>query len=560
MQPRFNSLLACSALCCSFLFSGCFLFPQKPAASPCATNNGGCSSNATCSLSATNTVVCACNGGFVGNGMICNPEVTGPCAAANCDPHASCTASGGTAVCTCNTGYVGNGTTCIASSGNPCSPDPCDPNATCADAPDGGPACTCKSGFSGDGFVCVSTGGNPCAGNPCGANSMCTDNGGSAQCTCDQGYTSPTGNGLNCQANTSNPCQPNPCGSNSMCTNNGGSAQCTCDSGYTSTTGDGMNCIPNTTNPCQSNPCGSNSTCTDNGGTAQCTCNSGFTSPNGNGTNCVASGGSATVGQTCTPSGSQGNCSTGEICLSSGDAAGDTLCTIENCTADSTCGTTNGLQNRCWGTTGSSLCLEGCTSTTSNTCPTGFGCALEFDVSNALVRVCDLDCVTAGGCGYGETCNATTHGCEFKKCTGTGQGNCPTGDVCVTGQGSTNICVPNCNTSGNTCPTDTTCQSNGACTPTVVGNYGSCTTQANCESGYTCVTDPSTGLGACLESCTSTSATCASGPTGLAEACNVQIGSSATDLVCTSTCTSGVTTCPTGTTCTDLSGSYFCLP
>jgi hypothetical protein len=40
----------------------------------------------------------------------------------------------------------------------------------------------------------------------------------------------------------------------------------------------------------------------------------------------------------------------------------------------------------------------------------------------------------------------------------------------------------------------------------------------------------------------------------------VQIGSSATDLVCTSTCTSGVTTCPTGTTCTDLSGSYFCLP
>ncbi len=161
MSPRLTSSLAV------FLIwsSGCFLFPQQPPASPCATNNGGCSANATCSANAQNQAVCACNGGYIGDGKTCNPEQTGPCATAGCDTHATCSDTTGTAICTCNSGYVGNGTTCTPEGGNnPCSPDPCDPHATCRAAADGGPLCTCENGYSGDGFSCVSVTGDMDAG------------------------------------------------------------------------------------------------------------------------------------------------------------------------------------------------------------------------------------------------------------------------------------------------------------------------------------------------------------------------------------------------------------
>lgn len=204
MQPRSISFLASCVVCLSLLSSGCFLFPQKPAASPCATNNGGCSANATCSLNALSQVMCACNGGYIGNGMECTPEVTGPCATNNggCSPDATCSDSSGSVTCTCDPGYTGDGMTCTAEgdsgNGNPCDPSPCDPHATCALASDGGAACTCDNGYTGDGFTCTPEEGNPCSSNPCGPNSTCTDNGGTAECTCDPGYESPFGDGTDC--------------------------------------------------------------------------------------------------------------------------------------------------------------------------------------------------------------------------------------------------------------------------------------------------------------------------------------------------------------------------
>ena len=56
---------------------------------------------------------CACNAGYSGNGTTCSP--INSCATNNggCSSHATCTSTGpGTNSCACNSGYVGNGTTC----------------------------------------------------------------------------------------------------------------------------------------------------------------------------------------------------------------------------------------------------------------------------------------------------------------------------------------------------------------------------------------------------------------------------------------------------------------
>ena len=77
----------------------------------CATNNGGCSANATC----TNTPgarTCGCNPGFTGDGSSCTD--LDECAVSNggCDANATCTNVPGARTCACRPGYAGAGLTC----------------------------------------------------------------------------------------------------------------------------------------------------------------------------------------------------------------------------------------------------------------------------------------------------------------------------------------------------------------------------------------------------------------------------------------------------------------
>ena len=99
-----------------------------------------CDSNATC----TNTpgsFMCACNSGYIGDGMTCTgehfvlcqllhycncailaimqfhlPKCTlsdiNECDMSPCDPDATCTNTLGSFVCACNSGYIGDGMTC----------------------------------------------------------------------------------------------------------------------------------------------------------------------------------------------------------------------------------------------------------------------------------------------------------------------------------------------------------------------------------------------------------------------------------------------------------------
>jgi len=79
----------------------------------CATNNGGCSSNATCTSTGPGTNTCTCKAGFTGNGVTCT--AVSACAVNNggCSPDATCTSTGpGTDSCACNAGFAGNGLTC----------------------------------------------------------------------------------------------------------------------------------------------------------------------------------------------------------------------------------------------------------------------------------------------------------------------------------------------------------------------------------------------------------------------------------------------------------------
>ncbi len=85
--------------------------------SNCATNNGGCSPNATCTWTGPTTNSCACNTGFTGDGGSCTANTfVNPCLTNNggCDPNATCTEepAGDPPMCTCNAGYAGNGVTC----------------------------------------------------------------------------------------------------------------------------------------------------------------------------------------------------------------------------------------------------------------------------------------------------------------------------------------------------------------------------------------------------------------------------------------------------------------
>jgi hypothetical protein len=77
---------------------------------PCAMNNGGCSTDASCRAQGPRPV-CTCNPGFAGDGYTCTSN---PCMKNNggCDPNATCQDVSGAVTCTCNPPYVGTGLSC----------------------------------------------------------------------------------------------------------------------------------------------------------------------------------------------------------------------------------------------------------------------------------------------------------------------------------------------------------------------------------------------------------------------------------------------------------------
>jgi hypothetical protein len=86
---------------------------SPPGAPACATNNGGCDSNATCTDTPTGPV-CACEIGYAGTGLACQAVNLCDQTPPPCDAHATCTSTPGGFTCTCNVGYFGPGTTCSA--------------------------------------------------------------------------------------------------------------------------------------------------------------------------------------------------------------------------------------------------------------------------------------------------------------------------------------------------------------------------------------------------------------------------------------------------------------
>src|SRR6185437_5935525 len=102
------------------------------------------------------------------------------------------------------------------------------------------------------------------------------------------------------------------------------------------------------------------------------------------------------------------------------------------------------------------------------------------------------------GCSLGTVCDQTSGGCITLSCTGTGPGQCPSGDVCGNVNGNL-VCTPNCSTTPNyTCPSGTQCDPSGVCSVgAAVGQ--SCTDssmmgQSDCSSGFTCISLGTTNM------------------------------------------------------------------
>ena len=128
----------------------------------CATANGGCDRETTCTNTAGGRTCGPCPAGYKGSGETgCVRESA--CATNNggCDPLTECTdnGSGGSTcgACPAGGGYSGDGDSgCVDIDG--CAGDPCYPGVVCTDvaAPGTGYTCgSCPEGFSGDGTTCA---------------------------------------------------------------------------------------------------------------------------------------------------------------------------------------------------------------------------------------------------------------------------------------------------------------------------------------------------------------------------------------------------------------------
>lgn len=122
---------------------------------PCAMNNGGCSSFATCAAVASGRT-CTCQAGFVGDGLTCanvnectlNPTI---CGAAGTG---TCTDTAGAYTCACTSGYALRNGVCADVDECATANGGCSANATCTNTL-GSRTCACNAGFTGNGLTCA---------------------------------------------------------------------------------------------------------------------------------------------------------------------------------------------------------------------------------------------------------------------------------------------------------------------------------------------------------------------------------------------------------------------
>jgi len=236
-------------------------------ADPCATANGGCAENATCT--ATGEVAsCSCKAGFSGDGKTCAD--VDECATANggCAADATCTNTVGGRTCTCKVGYAGDGVTCADVDECATANGGCAPDATCTNTV-GGRTCACKAGYAGDGGTCGDVDECATANGGCPANATCTNTPGSRTCTCKAGFA-----GAACD--DVNECPTVDCGAFAFCVNSPGSYTCQCAPGFAP---DGGTCDDE--DECITAKCTANSTCINHPGGFECRCNTGYGASDG---------------------------------------------------------------------------------------------------------------------------------------------------------------------------------------------------------------------------------------------------------------------------------------
>lgn len=125
---------------------------------PCATDYGGCSTNANCTKTSPGERTCTCKAGFIGDGVVCLEMDACLVDNGGCDKNALCMKVGPNRVaCACKPGFTSLGHKCLAI--NPCRKNngDCSINAVCRYLGDGERNCTCYIGYKGDGFKCAGT-------------------------------------------------------------------------------------------------------------------------------------------------------------------------------------------------------------------------------------------------------------------------------------------------------------------------------------------------------------------------------------------------------------------
>eukprot|EP01125_Pyxidicula_operculata_P006044 TRINITY_DN2112_c0_g1_i1.p1 TRINITY_DN2112_c0_g1~~TRINITY_DN2112_c0_g1_i1.p1 ORF type:complete len:5362 (-),score=1028.24 TRINITY_DN2112_c0_g1_i1:87-16172(-) len=115
-----------------------------------------------------------------------------------------------------------------------------------------------------------SFGQNPCDTNNGGCSQVCTDNGGTADCSCNSGYTL-LGDQVTCV--DVNECNTNNGGCDQICINSEGSYSCSCNAGYT-LNADSRTC--DDVDECATNNGGCAQTCVNTVGSYTCECSSGY--------------------------------------------------------------------------------------------------------------------------------------------------------------------------------------------------------------------------------------------------------------------------------------------
>ena len=78
----------------------------------CASNNGGCDRNATCTNNARFAATCVCKDGYTGDGMTCSDVDECLLDNGGCHLNATCTNTTGSRTCACKNGYSGDGENC----------------------------------------------------------------------------------------------------------------------------------------------------------------------------------------------------------------------------------------------------------------------------------------------------------------------------------------------------------------------------------------------------------------------------------------------------------------